>query len=388
MNQGKYVFSQLISLLPKYEFDKCVERYKGNHKVKDLTCWIQFLSMCFGQLTNRESLRDLVLCLQAHQTKLYHIDIGHRVTRSTLAYANENRCWRIYADFAQVLTSQAQNLYRGEDELGLTFGNPVYALDATTIDLCLSVFWWAPFRKAKAAIRLHTLLDLRGSIPNFIHISDGKTHEVKSMDLIEFQAGSFYVMDRGYMDFGRLYGLEQAGAFFVTRAKSNLSFSRVYSHPVDKSSGLLCDQTVRLTGPKSARQYPVHLRRVKYRDQELGKTFVFLTNNFDIAALEVALLYKHRWKIELFFKWIKQHLKVKTFWGESENAVKVQIWTAVCSYLLVAIAKKKLNIDRNLYEILQILSVSAFDKTPINQLLTNHQIQKPDDHNSNQLNIF
>jgi hypothetical protein len=372
MNQGKYVFSQLISLLPKYEFDKCVERYKGNHKVKDLTCWIQFLSMCFGQLTNRDSLRDLVLCLQAHQPKLYHIGIGHRVTRSTLAYANEHRCWRIYADFAQVLTAQAQSLYRGEDELGL----------------CLSVFWWASFRKAKAAIRLHTLLDLRGSIPNFIHISDGKTHEVKVMDLIEFQAGSFYVMDRGYMDFGRLHALEQAGAFFVTRAKCNLSFRRVCSHPVDKSSGLLCDQTVRLTGPKSAKQYPVHLRRVKYRDQELGKTFVFLTNNFDIAALEVALLYKHRWKIELFFKWMKQHLKVKTFWGESENAVKVQIWTAVCTYLLVAIAKKKLGIDRNLYEILQILSVSAFDKTPINQLLANHKLQKPGDDNSNQLNIF
>lgn len=388
MNQGKYVFSQLISLLPKYEFDKCVERYKGNYKVKELTCWIQFLSMSFGQLTNRESLRDLVICLQAHQSKLYHIGIGHRVTRSTLAYANEHRCWRIYADFAQVLTAQAQRLYRGHDDLGLSLNNPVYALDATTIDLCLSVFWWAPFRKAKAAIRLHTLLDLRGSIPDFIHISDGKTHEVKAMDLIDFQAGAFYVMDRGYVDFGRLHGLGQAGALFVTRAKSNLSFRRVYSQQVDKATGLLCDQKVRLTGPKSAKQYPDQLRRVKYRDQELGKTFVFLTNNFDIAALEVTLLYKHRWKIELFFKWIKQHLKVKTFWGESENAVKAQIWIAICTYLLVAIAKKKLDIDRNLYEILQILSISAFDKTPLNQLLNDTQLQIPENSMCNQLKIF
>lgn len=387
MNQGKYVFAQLFDILPKYEFDKCVARYQGNFKVKGFTCWLQFLSMSFGQLTYRESLRDTVNCLAAHQKKFYHLGISFAVSRSTLAEANEKRDWRIYADFAQVLLVRARQLYL-LDDFGLDLENAVYALDATTIDLCLSVFWWAPFRRAKAAVKLHTLLDLRGNLPVFIRITDGKTHDVNILDELVFEPLAIYLMDKGYLDFARLFRIDQASAFFVTRAKINLACKRIYSHKVDKQSGLRCDQTIKLTTYYSRKAYPVKLRRVKYFDKEQGKTYVFLTNNFEIGAIEVALLYKHRWKIELFFKWIKQHLKIKTFWGETENAVKTQIWIAVCTYLMVAIIKKELKIERNLYEILQIISVSIFDKTQLNQLLTESALQNSANDVSKQLNLF
>jgi Domain of unknown function (DUF4372)/Transposase DDE domain len=387
MNQGKYVFAQLFEILPKYEFDKCVARYQGNFKVKGFTCWLQFLTMSFGQLTRRASLRDTVNCLSAHQKKFYHLGITFAVSRATLADANESRDWRIYADFAQVLLRQARPLYLQED-LALDLENTVYALDATTIDLCLNVFWWAPFRHAKAAVKLHTLLDLRGNLPTFIHISDGKMHDVRVLDELVFEPFAIYVMDKGYLDFQRLWRLQAASAFFVTRAKTNLAYRRVYSRQVDKTLGVRCDQTIRLTTYKSSKAYPEKLRRVKYYDREQAKMYVFLTNNFAITALEVALLYKHRWKIELFFKWIKQHLQIKTFWGESENAVKTQIWIAVCTYLMVAIAKKELKIERSLYEMLQILSVSMFDKTHVTQLLNECVLQNSAVKFSTQLNLF
>lgn len=387
MNKGKYVFSQLFDILPRYEFDKCVARYKGDYRVKDFACWIQFLAMSFGQLTTRESLRDTISCLSAHQQKFYHLGITCAIKRSTLADANENRSWRIFADFAQVLLKRARPLYV-DDEFGIDLENTVYALDATTIDLCLSVFFWAKFRRAKAAVKLHTLLDLRGDLPVFIQITDGKTHDVKILDELIFEPLAIYLMDKGYLDFARLYRIHLASAFFVTRGKTNLAFKRIYSSKVDKSLGVRCDQTIRLTGYKSAKAYPEHLRRVKYYDKEQGKTYVFLTNNFEITAMEVALLYKYRWRIELFFKWIKQHLKIKKFWGESENAVKTQIWIAVCTYLMVAIIKKELKIDRNLYEILQIISVSIFDKSQLKQLLEECQLQNSEVELSKQLNLF
>lgn len=387
MNQGKYVFAQLFDILPKYEFEKCVARYRGNFKVKGFTCWLQFLSMSFGQLTNRASLRDTVSCLTAHQKKFYHLGISFAVSRSTLAEANENRNWRIFADFAQVLLRQARRLYL-DDDFGLDLENAVYALDATTIDLCLSVFWWANFRKTKAAVKLHTLLDLRGNLPVFIQITDGKTHDVNILDELVFEPLAFYLMDKAYLDFERLFRINSASAFFVTRAKTNLACRRLYSTKVDKQSGIRCDQTIKLTTYYSHKAYPEKLRRVKYFDKEHGKTYVFLTNNFEITASEVALLYKHRWKIELFFKWIKQHLKIKSFWGESENAVKTQIWIAVCAYLMVAIVKKELKIERNLYEILQIISVSIFDKTQLNQLLNECPLQNSAIELSKQLNLF
>jgi len=387
MNQGKYVFAQLFDILPKYEFDKCVARYQGNFKVKGFTCWLQFLTMSFGQLTSRESLRDTVNCFAAHQKKFYHLGISFAVSRSTLAEANENRNWQIYADFAQVLLIRARRLYL-HDDFGLDLENAVYALDATTIDLCLSVFWWAPFRKAKAAVKLHTLLDLRGNLPIFIRITDGKTHDVNILDELVFEPLALYLMDKGYLDFERLFRINSASAFFVTRAKINLACKRIYSTKVDKTLGLRCDQTIKLTTYYSHKAYPAKLRRVKYFDKEQGKTYVFLTNNFEITAMEVALLYKHRWKIELFFKWIKQHLKLKAFWGESENAVKTQIWIAICTYLMVAIAKKELKIERNLYEILQIISVSIFDKTQLNQLLNECPLQNLEIELSKQLNLF
>lgn len=387
MNQGKYIFAQLFDILPKYEFDKCVTRYQGNYKVKGFTCWLQFLVMSFGQLTNRESLRDTVNCLSAHHKKFYHLGINFAVSRSTLAEANEHRNWQIYADFAQVLLAQARPLYL-DDDLGLDLSNTVYALDATTIDLCLNVFWWAKFRRAKAAIKLHTLLDLRGNLPTFIRITDGTTHDVNVLDDLGFEPLAIYLMDKGYLDFARLFRLHSAAAFFVTRAKINLAFRRIYSCKIDKTQGVRCDQVITLTTYSSRKAYPEKLRRVKYYDKEQGKTYVFLTNNFEISALEVALLYKHRWKIELFFKWIKQHLKIKTFWGESENAVKTQAWIAICTYLMVAIAKKELKIERSLYEILQIISVSIFDKTQLNQLLHDCQLQNSKNTLSKQLNLL
>lgn len=387
MNNGKYVFSQLFDILPKYEFEKCVVRYQGDYKIKGFNCWLQFLIMSFGQLRMRESLRDTVNCLSAHQKKFYHLGINYNVNLSTLARANENRNWQIYADFAQVLLSRARPLYR-QDDLALDIENTVYALDATTIDLCLSVFWWAKFRKAKAAVKLHTLLDLRGNLPTFILITDGKTHDVKVLDELVFEPLAFYLMDKGYLDFKRLFQMNSASAFFVTRAKTNLACRRIYSSKVDKTPEVRCDQIIKLTTPKSSKAYPEKLRRVKYFDKEQGKPYVFLTNNFEISAMEVALLYKHRWKIELFFKWIKQHLKIKAFWGESENAVKTQIWIAICTYLMVAIAKKELKIERNLYEILQIISVSIFDKTQLNQLLNECHLQNSEIELSKQLNLF
>lgn len=387
MNNGKYVFTQLFEFLPKYEFEKCVARYQGNYKNKGFTCWIQFLTLSFGQLTNRESLRDIVNCLSAHPSKLYHLGIKFAVKRSTLAEANETRDWRIFSDFAQVLLEKARQLYV-DDDFGLDIPNSVYALDATTLDLCLNVFWWAHFRKTKAAVKLHTLLDLRGNLPTFIHISDGKMHDVNILDELVFEAFAIYLMDKGYLDFQRLYRLHQAQAFFVTRAKTNLAFARLEAKKVNKELGLRCDQTIKLKTYKSRKGYPEKLRRIRYFDKEQGITYVFLTNNFELSAIEIALLYKYRWQIELFFKWIKQHLKIKKFWGESENAVKTQIWIAICNYLLVAIIKKELKIEKSLNEILQIISVSAIDKSQLNQLLSEFKSNSSDDLFPKQLTLF
>jgi hypothetical protein len=387
MNHGKYVFSQLFEFWPKYEFEKCIARYKGNYKNKGFTCRNQFLAMSFGQLTNRESLRDTVSCLMAHQQKLYHLGFTFEVNLSTLALANENRDWRIYSDLAQVLLQCARKLYVNDD-FGLDISNTVYALDATTLDLCLSVFWWAAFRKTKAAVKLHTLLDLRGNLPTFIHISDGKMHDVNILDEITFEASAIYLMDKGYLDFARLYRLHLAQAYFVTRAKTNLAFARIQARTVEKETGLRCDQTIKLKVYKSKKGYPESLRRVKYYDKEQGITYVFLTNNFELSAIEIATLYKYRWQIELFFKWIKQHLKIKKFWGETENAVKTQIWIAICNYLLVAIIKKELKIEKSLYEILPIISVSMFDKSQLNQILSKTESNMFPEPISKQLSLF
>lgn len=387
MFHGKYVFSQIFEFLPKYEFEKCIARYKGNYKNKGFTCRNQFLAMSFGQLTNRESLRDLVSCLTAHRQKLYHLGFTFEVNLSTLALANENRNWRIYSDLAEVLLARARKLYLADD-FGLDISNTVYALDATTIDLCLSVFWWAAFRKTKAAVKLHTLLDLRGNLPTFIHISDGTMHDVKILDELIFEPLAIYLMDKGYLDFARLYRLHLAQSYFVMRAKINLVFIRLKARKVDKETGLRCDQTIKLKVYKSKKSYPESLRRVKYYDKEQRKTYVFLTNNFELSAIEVVSLYKYRWQIELFFKWIKQHLKIKKFWGESENAVKTQIWIAICCYLLVAIVKKELKIEKSLYEILQIISISMFDKSQLNQLLSEIESINSTEPISKQLNLF
>lgn len=388
MFTGKFVFSQVVSTISKYEFNKSVNKYKGNYKVKEFKCWHQFLCMLFGQLTYREGVRDTINCLEAHSSKVYHLGITQLVSPSTLTRANESRDWRIWSDFAVYLIGVARPLYVDDNNFTLDLENTVYALDASTIDLCLSVFKWAKFRKKKGAVKLHTLMDLRGNIPVFIAITTGKVHDVNILDQISFEPGAFYIVDKGYYDFERLYLIDQAKAYFVIRAKNNIKFKRLYSHPVDKSTSLKCDQTIRLTGPKSSLVYPDKLRRIKFYSQTKRKTYVFLTNNFDLDALTITLLYKNRWQIELFFKWIKQHLKIKKFWGQSENAVKTQIWIAVCTYLIVAIIKRQLNLDRSLYEILQILSVSAFDKTPLNQLLMTNQLQKPHNSIHNQLGLF
>lgn len=387
MNSGRLVFSQLMDFLPKYEYDKCVQRYHGNHRVRSFSCYDQFLSMAFAQLTYRSSLRDIVTCLEVLKPKLFHVGIRGNVTRSTLADANENRAWRIYADFAQVLIAQARKLYANED-FGVELDNTVYALDASTVDLCLSLFPWAKFRKAKGAIKLHTLLNLRGNIPEFIHISDGKLHDVNVLDIMMAEAGSIYVMDRGYVDFKRLYTIHQGLAFFITRAKKNFQWKRRYSHPVDRKSGILCDQTIVLTGVHSNKDYPDTMRRIVYRDPDTGKRLVFITNNFLLPALTIAQLYKARWQVELFFKWIKQHLRIKAFYGTSENAVKTQIWIAVCIYVLVAIVKKRLGLEQSLYTILQILSVSIFEKTPILQAFSREEYNTDCEDDPNQLNLF
>jgi len=387
MYAGKLVFSQVIESFPIHSFRRCVKRYRGNYKIKTFTCLDQFLCMAFAQLTYRESLRDIEACLRSQRQKLYHMGIRGKVSRNTLANANKVRDWRIYADFAQSVISIARQLYI-DDDFGVELDETVYALDSSTVDLSLSVFPWAKFRQAKAAIKLHTLLDLRGSIPTFIHISDGKLHDVNVLDKLIPEPGSFYVMDRGYLDFCRLYTMNLQSAFFVIRAKSNFQFRRMYSHLIDKNIGLRCDQTIVLTGFYPSKNYPEKLRRIKYHDSETNKTFVFLTNNFTIPALTVAKVYKCRWQIELFFKWIKQHLRIKSFYGTTENAVKTQVWIAVSIYVLVAIIKKRLHVDMSLYTILQILSVTIFERVPLLQILTNTNCRNNVPNNTNQLNLF
>jgi hypothetical protein len=387
MNSGRLIFSQLIDFLPMHEFRRCVERYEGNKRVRSFSCLDQFLCMAFAQLTYRESLRDIEACLRAIPKKRYHMGIKGSIARSTISEANEKRDWRIYADFAQVLISEARELY-AEDNFGLDLKETVYALDSTTIDLCLELFPWATFRKTKAAVKVHTLLDLRGSIPAWAFITDGKVHDVNILDYLIPEPGSFYVMDRGYLDFARLYQINLGRAFFVVRAKSNTKYRRQYSHPIERSCGLICDQTGVLTGFYAAQDYPDKLRRVKFHDDETDKRFVFLTNNFTLPALIIAKIYKSRWKVELFFKWIKQHLRIKAFFGTSENAVKTQIWIAIAVYVLVAIMKKRLKIDLELYTILQILSLTLFEKSPLLQTLTLFDYTSDIIAESNQLFLF
>ena len=387
MYAGKIVFSQVMDHLPMHIFHRCVSRYQGNHKVKDFKCLDHYLCMAFAQLTYRESLRDIEACLRAQKPKLYHMGIRAPVSRNNLANANKVRDWRIYADFAHALIHIARKLYQG-DSFGVDLDQTVYALDSTTIDLSLSLFPWAVFRQTKAAVKLHTLLDLRGALPTFIHISDGKLHDVNILDILIPEPGAFYIMDRGYLDFSRLYTITRSLAFFVTRAKSNFQFQRIYSHPIDKITGLKCDQTVVLTGHYSRKGYPEKLRRVKYYDAETEKTFSFLTNNFSLPALTITQLYRCRWQVELFFKWIKQNLRIKSFYGTTENAVKTQIWIAVSVYVLVAIIKKRLNLDMNLYTILQVLSVTVFEKTPLYQVLNITSYDNINEQNDKQLKLF
>jgi len=387
MNSGKTVFAQLMDFVTTYEFRKCVDRYNDNRNVISFSCWDQFLCMAFAQLTYRESLRDIQVCLRATQPKLYHLGIRGKVSRNTLAHANQNRDWRIYADFAQTLIVKARKLYAG-DSFGIELDQTVYALDSTTIDLCLALFPWAEFRKRKGAVKLHTLLDLRGNIPSVVIITKGTVHDVNILDDLIMEAGAIYVMDRGYLDFFRLYKIHRASAFFVTRAKINFSRKRLYSQPVDKSTGVQCDQIVTLKGYYAKKDYPEKLRRIRYFDSKNNKTLVFLTNNFVLPAITIAELYRCRWQVELFFKWIKQHLRIKAFFGTTENAVKTQIWIAISVYVLVAIVKKTLNLDQSLYTILQVLSVTLFEKTSIFQVLAKSTYTNQEEHPSNQLNLF
>jgi hypothetical protein len=387
MDSGRTIFSQLTEFLPQREFRKCVERYRGNHKAKTFTCWDQFLCMAFAQLTYRESLRDIQACLRVSGRKLYHMGIRGRVSRNTLANANKMRDWRIYADFAQVLIKEARALY-ADDGFAAELDNTVYALDASTIDLCMSLFPWAKFRKTKSAVKLHTLLDLRGNIPTLIIITDGKVHDVNILDELVTEPSAIYIMDRGYLDFARLYVMHQSRAFFVTRAKKNFNCRRLYSRPVDKSTGIQCDQVVTLNGFYARKDYPEKLRRIRYFDAENNKRLVFLTNNFDLPALTIAELYRCRWQVELFFKWIKQHLRIKKFYGTSPNAVKTQIWVAISVYVLVAIINKRLDLDISLYTILQILSVSLFEKTPILQAFSSEDYENEEEDSRNQLMLF
>ena len=386
MYTGKLVFSQLMDHLPWTTFRRCVQRYNGDRKVKLFFCSEQYRCMSFAQLTHRESLRDIEIGLRAHNSKLYHIGISN-ASRNTLANANKVRDWRIYADFAQGLIRKARSLYH-DDDLGVDIENTVYALDSTTIDLCLTLFPWARFRRTKSAVKLHTLLDLRGYIPAFIHISDGKLHDVNVLEQLVPQPGAFYIMDRAYLDFKRLNALHRSLCFFVLRTKANTKYRRVYSRPVDRSAGFVCDQTIKLSGIKSIKDFPESLRLVKYRDKERNKTLTFITNNFSLPAMSIADLYRSRWHVELFFKWIKQHLRIKSFYGTSENAVKSQIWIAVSVYVLVAIIKKRLNLEASLYTILQTLSLTLFEKIPLNQLLTTELDFSPDPMYRNQLNLF
>ena len=387
MYTGKLVFSQLMNHLPMHSFRRCVGRYRGGHWIKSFSCLDQYLCMAFAQLSYRESLRDIEVCLRAQNAKLYHMGLRGKVSRATLADANEKRDWRIHADFAQALIAIARPLYAG-DSFGVDLNETVYALDASTIDLCLTLFPWAPFQRSKAAIKLHTLLDLRGNIPAFIHITTARWHDSWVLDELTPEPGAFYIMDRGYIDFARLHRLTRAAAFFVVRGRANFRFRRLYSHGVDKQTGLICDQTVVASGQKSATDYPDKLRRIAYRDPETGKALVFLTNNFALPPLTIARLYKCRWQVELFFKWIKQHLKIKHFFGTTENAVKTQVWIAISVYVLVAIIKKRLDLDASIYTILQILSLTMFEKIPLLQLLSQAEPTDQSHPSHNQLNLF
>lgn len=388
MNKGKYVFAQIASFLPQRQFDGIVARYNGNYKVRHFSCWNQMLCMMFGQLSNRESLRDLVLTINAHPSKLYHLGFGKGVSKTNLAKANEQRNYFIYEEFASLLITEARKICLPDDNTNFSFTDAVYAFDSTTIDLCLNVFNWATFRKHKGAVKLHTQFDVRTSIPVFIDVTAASVHDVNAMESISYEPGSFYIFDRGYLDFERLYFIDQAKSFFVIRAKNNLQFKRMYSAVVDKNAGIRCDQRGSLKGYYSHKGYPQKIRRIKFYDQEQKRTFVFLTNNTILSATEIALLYKHRWKIELFFKWIKQHLKIKTFWGRSINAVKTQVYIAIITYTLVAIIRQKLKICYSTYEVLQILGASLLDKTQLNQLLQKNNNQDVKELFYKQLKIF
>ena len=385
MNKGKMVFTQLIQFASDDVFKGCVKRYNGDYNNKGLTCWKQFLCMAFGQLTHRESLSDTALCLRLHKDKLYHLGIGRAFDKSTIARANENRDWRIFRDFGLKLIEQARVLCQDDNLLDIKLKGKVYALDATVIDLCLDVFWWAKFRKKKAAIKLHTLLDLKTAIPEYIFITDGSVHEVNTLDYISFPAGSYLVMDKAYIDFARLWRLAGERTNFVVTAKDNMKYRVIKRKTTKKETGVICDQTIVLTGAATSKKYPGCLRRIRYFDAETGNTLIFLTNNFKLSALTIAALYRNRWGIEIFFKWIKQHLKIQTFWGHSENAVRTQVWIAISTYLLVVITKKKLKLPQRLYEILQLISLSAFDKTPLKTLFLNENIQDVKEQDCNQL---
>lgn len=386
MNQGKFIFAQLTDFLPQRVFDSIVEKHQGNKYVRTFTCWNQMLCMVFGQLTTRDSMRDLMLSLEAHQSKYFHLGFGSSISRRNLGEANENRDAKIFEEFAYILINEARkSCYRNDFEIKVD-GN-IYALDSTTIDLCLSVFWWAEFRKAKGGIKMHTLFDVKTSIPSFLHITTAKVHDVNVLDVIRFEHGSFYIMDKAYIDFERLFILHKQGAYYVTRAKDNMCFRRIYSQPIDKNTGVLYDQIGMLETYKSKKEYPDKLRRIKYYDDERKKTFIFLTNNTELKAEEIAFLYKKRWEVELFFKWMKQHLKIKSFWGTSINAVKIQIYCAIIAYCLIAIVGNKLKVDRPIYEILQILSISLLDKAPVKEILTNCDYKDVKEQNNIQLKI-
>ena len=376
MHHGKYVFTQIMEHLPRHEFDACVSRYKGERYMKSFSCHDQFLAMAFGQLAYRESLRDIVVCLKAQRAKSYHLGFRSIIAKTTLAQSNEHRDWRIYRDLATVLIKQACVLYANEPSIADDIKGSCYAIDSSSIELCLTLFRWAPYVKTKGAVKLHLVMDIRGSIPTFFDMTSGKVNDMNFLDRVDFEAGAFYIMDRGYVDFGRLHRIHESNAFFVTRAKKGMRFKRRYSKEVDKTTGVICDQVIFLTGVDTPDKYPETIRRIKYRDTETGIVYVFLTNNFSVSAASIALLYKNRWQIELFFKWIKQHLKVKVFWGRSANAVKTQICIALCAYLLVAILKKRLKIERGLYEILQISSVSLLDKSGLTELFSGDLLQK------------
>jgi hypothetical protein len=388
MNQGQYIFSQVIGLISHKHFQTIVNRHFGDYKVKEFSCWKQFLCMAFGQLTHRESISDTILCLKANANKMYHLGIGEVVAVSTITRANESRSFQIYEDLAMLLIKEAKQLYILDDDLEVSLKGNVFAIDATTIDLCLSAFCWATFRSTKGGIKLHTQLDLKTAIPEFILFSTASVHDVNVLDVIHFEANSFYIMDKGYVDYKRLYKIHVCGAFFITRAKDNMNYRRLYSHPKDITRGIIYDQSIMLNNYYAAKDYPEKMRRIKFKDEQTGKVLIFLTNNFHLSATEIAQLYKHRWKIELFFKWIKQHLKIKSFWGQSQNAVKTQVWIAVSVYVLVAIAKKRFMLKQTLYEILQILSISIFERMPINQLFQQNGLQYCKEQKDNQLNMF